>query len=163
MQNDWDVALWKGVCLSVGWPGSCSNLRTDSGAAADESGMDALGNFRRTTGDWAERAVAELVTSWGWQVLERNARLGHYEIDIVARDGGTLVIIEVRFRGPGSLTSGFGSLSASKRRRVRFAGERLWYSRYRHDPTLDHVRFDAASIQLDDTGTTMIEYSRAAF
>ena len=90
-------------------------------------------------------------------------RLGHYEIDIVARDGRTLVIIEVRFRGPGSLTSGFGSLSVSKRRRVRFAGERLWHSQYRHDTTLDHVRFDAASVQLDHTGKTCIEYSMAAF
>lgn len=125
--------------------------------------MDAWSNFQRTTGDWAERTVAELVTSWGWQVLERNVRLGHYEIDIVARDGGTLIVIEVRFRGLGSLTSGFGSLSAAKRRRVRFAGERLWSSRYRHDPTLEHVRFDAASVQLDDAGTTFIEYSRAAF
>ena len=125
--------------------------------------MDASGNFRRTTGDRAECAVAELVTSWGWQVLERNVRVGHYEIDVVARDSGTLVIIEVRFRGPGSFTSGFGSLSASKRQRIRFAGERLWYSRYRHDPTLEHVRFDAASVRLDDAGRTFIEYSRAAF
>jgi len=125
--------------------------------------MDVLDNIRRTTGVRAECAIAELVTSWGWQVLERNVHLGHYEIDIVARDGRTLIIIEVRYRGPGSLTSGFGSLSASKRRRVRFAGERLWYSRYRQDPTLDHVRFDAASVQLDEAGTTFIEYSRAAF
>jgi len=135
----------------------------DSDAGADDSGMVALDNFRRTVGVRAECAVAELVTSWGWQVLERNVRLGHYEIDIVARDGRTLIIIEVRFRGPASLTSGFGSLSASKRRRVRFAGERLWYSRYRDDTTLEHVRFDAASVQLDDAGTTFIEYSRAAF
>lgn len=118
---------------------------------------------RRTTGVLAECAVTELVASWGWQVLERNVRLGHYEIDIVARDGRTLVIIEVRFRGPGSLTSGFGSLSVSKRRRVRFAGERLWHSRYRHDPTVDHMRFDAASVQVDLAGKTYIEYSRAAF
>jgi putative endonuclease len=141
----------------------CSNLRTDSEVHADESDVESVNNFRRTTGDRAEHAVAELVASWGWQVLERNVRLGHYEIDIVAREGATLVVIEVRFRGPGSLTSGFGSLSSSKRRRVRFAGERLWSSRYRHDPTLEHVRFDAASVQLDEAGTTFIEYSRAAF
>jgi Holliday junction resolvase-like predicted endonuclease len=89
--------------------------------------------------------------------------LGHYEIDIVAREATTLVVIEVRFRGTNSLTSGFGSLSTRKRRFVRFAGERLWQSRYRHDQSLERVRFDAASVQLGENGTFAVEYSRAAF
>jgi len=107
--------------------------------------------------------VCNLVESWGWQVLGRNVYQGHYEIDIVAREHRTLVIIEVRFRAPGSLTSGFGSLSAAKRRRVRFAGERLWYSRYRHDESLDYVRFDAASVHISEASEISIDYSRAAF
>ena len=73
----------------------------------------------------------------GWQVVDRNIHAGHYEIDIIAKDGRTLVIIEVRFRGEGALTSGFGSLSPTKRIRVRRAGERLWHAKYRYDSTID--------------------------
>ena len=90
-------------------------------------------------------------------------RLGHYEVDIVARDGTFLVIIEVRFRGPSAFTSGFGSLSQRKRRFVRFAGERLWQTRYKHDESIEHVRFDAASVHIGADGAVSIEYSRAAF
>ncbi len=117
---------------------------------------------RKATGSGAERVVGELITSWGWKVLERNVHVGHYELDIVAREGRTLVIIEVRFRGRGSLTSGFGSLSILKRRRVRWAGERLWHNRYRDDETLDRVRFDAASVHLDGAGKMVVEYALAA-
>jgi putative endonuclease len=115
------------------------------------------------TGIEAECAVVGLVMSWGWQVLGRNVHVSHYELDIIAREGRTLVIVEVRFRGRGSLTSGFGSLSMLKRHRVRWAGERLWHSRYRNDASLDRVRFDAASVHLDTTGQMVIEYAVAAF
>jgi len=100
---------------------------------------------------------------WGWVVLERNVRLGHYEIDVVARDGRVLVVIEVRYRGEGSLTSGFGSLSPTKRIRVRRAGERLWHARYRLDATVDRMRFDAASVHFDTEGRARVEYAKAAF
>ena len=73
------------------------------------------------------------------------------------------MIIEVRFRGEGALTSGFGSLSPTKRIRVRRAGERLWHAKYRYDSTIDRVRFDAASVHFDATGTPSVEYARAAF
>ena len=50
-----------------------------------------------------------------------------------------------------------------KRRRVRWAGERLWHSRYRNDASLDRMRFDAASVHLDAAGKMVIEYAVAAF
>ena len=118
---------------------------------------------RQVIGATAESAVADYLTRLGYLVLQRNVRVGHYEIDVVARDGRVLVIIEVRFRGPGALTSGFGSLSATKRNRVRRAGERLWHSHYRLDPTIDHMRFDAASVHFDTEGNAHIEYAKAAF
>jgi putative endonuclease len=89
--------------------------------------------------------------------------VGPYELDIVARDGKTVVIVEVRFRSARSLTSGFGSLSAAKRQRVRRAGERLWHAEYRHDPTIERMRFDAASVHFDRDGRALVEYAMAAF
>ena len=132
-------------------------------ACADNVGMRTCFVPRHEVGHRAEQAVEQLVRSWGWQVLERNVRAGHLEIDIVARQGATLVIIEVRYRGGGAFTSGFGSLTVGKRRRIRQAGERIWHSRYRHDVTLERMRFDAAAVHVDSMGEFGVDYAFAAF
>ena len=56
----------------------------------------------RRLGDEAENLVAIRLIASGWQILGRNVRSGHGEIDIVAVDPGPpaeLVIVEVRWRG----------------------------------------------------------------
>jgi len=117
---------------------------------------------RRHLGDEAEQLVAEFLETQGMRVVSRNVRLGHLEIDIVARDGPVIAIVEVRRRGSGARTTGFSSLSHEKRRRIRWAGERLWNRVYKFDPTVERMRFDAASVRF--TGDApCIEYARAAF
>jgi putative endonuclease len=95
-------------------------------------------------------------------VVATNLRVGKLEIDIVARDGPVIVVVEVRSRGSSSWTSGFGSIDAKKRARVRRAGERLWQRRYKSDSTVERMRFDAASVTFSSEGTR-VEYARAAF
>ncbi len=110
----------------------------------------------------AETAVAEYLEARGWPIVGRNLRLGRLELDLVARDGRTVVVVEVRTRGTGAYTSAFGSIDWAKRRRIRCAGERLWRDRYRHDSSVDHLRFDAASITFHGQ-TARVTYCRAAF
>ncbi|MFC1642760.1 YraN family protein [Myxococcota bacterium] len=110
----------------------------------------------------AERAVARYLRDQGYLVVGRNVRLGHLELDIVARDDRTVVVVEVRTRGAGAFTSGFGSIDRAKRRRLRWAGERLWRNRYRDDPTVNHMRFDAASVTFSGSDIR-IEYCKGAF
>ncbi|MDX1408423.1 MAG: YraN family protein, partial [Saprospiraceae bacterium] len=45
-----------------------------------------------------EQLAVEHLTSQGYNILERNWRVGQYEIDIIARDHGILVFIEVKTR-----------------------------------------------------------------
>lgn len=71
-------------------------------------------------------------------------------------------MVEVRTRGAGAWTSGFGSIGAQKRSRIRRAGERLWQRRYRRDSSVERLRFDAASVNLD-VEPPVIEYVIAAF
>jgi Holliday junction resolvase-like predicted endonuclease len=89
-------------------------------------------------------------------------RLQYLELDIVARRGELIVVVEVRERGSGAWTSGFGSLDGRKRYRVRLAGQRLWQRRYQRDPTVNRLRFDAASVRFGPGGVE-IEYVEAAF
>jgi Holliday junction resolvase-like predicted endonuclease len=71
-------------------------------------------------------------------------------------------VVEVRTRGASAWTSGLGSIGVVKRRRIRHAGERLWQRRYRRDSSVERLRFDAASVNLD-VEPPVVEYVIAAF
>lgn len=91
-----------------------------------------------------------------------NLRVGRLEIDLVARRGPLIAIVEVRTRGKTAWTTGFGSVDRGKRLRLRRAGERLWQRRYKHDPTAERLRFDVASVNLTREPPS-VEYAIAAF
>ena len=117
---------------------------------------------QQTLGAHAEAAVVSFLQEHGYEVLATNLHLGRLELDIVARQGTTLVVVEVRTRGRTAWTSGFGSIDPKKRARIRRAGERLWQRRFRDDPSVERMRFDAASVSLHGT-ETRVEYVVAAF
>ncbi|HET7541625.1 MAG TPA: YraN family protein [Polyangiaceae bacterium] len=117
---------------------------------------------RSRLGKAAEAAVADWLTVRGVRVLATNVRVSYLEVDILARDGRTLVLVEVRTRGPGSWTSGLGSVDHWKRVRLRRAGERLWQRKFKYQREFDHVRFDVASVSWDGDAIA-VEYVKAAF
>jgi putative endonuclease len=49
-------------------------------------------------GDSGEQIAADYITNLGYKILHRNWHFGHDELDIVARDGDELVIVEVKSR-----------------------------------------------------------------
>jgi len=50
------------------------------------------------TGKKGENMALEFLQKKGYRILEQNWQLGRNEIDIVARDGDTIVIVEVKTR-----------------------------------------------------------------
>jgi len=68
-----------------------------------------------------EDAAAGFLASKGWRVLARNWRQGGLELDIVCEEPGvppTLVFVEVKTRGPGSLGSPSDGLGPAKQKRL---------------------------------------------
>jgi len=118
---------------------------------------------RHERGRRAEELVAQALAGRGYEIVGRNIRVGSLEIDILARIGAVLAVVEVRTRGRGSWTSATASVTATKQRRVRDAASVLWASRFSKDPTLERVRFDVASVNLDATGEPEISYLEAAY
>jgi len=116
----------------------------------------------RFEGDRAERLVADWLEGQGFSIVARNLRLGMLELDIVAREGSAIAVVEVRSRSPESLTSALSSVSQAKVLRLRRAGERLWNRRFRRDPTCTHLRFDLAAVSWEERGPRL-EYVRGAF
>ena len=49
-------------------------------------------------GKWGEDLAAAYLAKKGYEILERDWKSGHHDLDIIARDEDTLVIIEVKTR-----------------------------------------------------------------
>lgn len=118
---------------------------------------------RRDTGARAEALVAAHLAASGFQILAVNLRVGRLELDVVARDGAVVVVVEVRVRGPGAWVRALDSVDAQKRARVRRAGERLWRERFLRDASVERMRFDVAAVELLPGGEARIEIVKAAF
>jgi putative endonuclease len=52
----------------------------------------------QAVGRWGESEAARYLTARGYRILERNLRTPYGEIDILARQGGQLVFVEVKTR-----------------------------------------------------------------
>ncbi|HTB78149.1 MAG TPA: YraN family protein [Polyangiaceae bacterium] len=109
----------------------------------------------------AELAVADYLFALGFDVLARNHRLGHLELDLVARKGRLLVVTEVRTRGRGSYLRAFQSVDPRKRARVAAAVERLWRRRSSWMQGVERVRLDAAAVSFVGR-KTYVEYAPSA-
>jgi putative endonuclease len=121
---------------------------------------------RQRTGQIAEGIVARRLVAAGWEIVERNARTRHGELDIVAGDGRTLVFIEVKAIRQGT---GFGPerpiLYVDRRKQLRV--RRLataWMAERQRTPPYDEIRFDAVGVILDGAGHAVdVEHIEGAF
>jgi putative endonuclease len=117
---------------------------------------------RHSDGARAEAAVAAWLERRRYAIVATNLRIGRLEIDVVARLGPVIAVVEVRTRSSAAWTTAFGSVDRKKQLRLRRAGERLWQRRYKHDPSAERLRFDVASVNLA-TDPPTVEYVIAAF
>jgi putative endonuclease len=129
----------------------------------DLSRADEIHAARARLGAAAEDAVADYLRARGVEVIARNVRVGRLEIDLIARDGPVIAIIEVRTRGPGSFQRALDSIDARKRARIRRAGEALWRTRFSGDASVERMRFDVASVTFPPEGGALVEHVKAAF
>ena len=104
---------------------------------------------RREIGTVGEDAAARILMRRGYTIIARNVRTRRGEIDLIARDGGTLVFVEVRSRRgapPGTAAESIGS--AKRHRLSQLADEYV--------QTLSNApeswRIDALALELDSVG-----------
>lgn len=109
----------------------------------------------RELGRLGEQYVVERLIEAGWVVLDRNVRFRSGEIDIIALDGWTLVILEVKTRR--SIGTGLPqtAVTPQKLRRLRaLAGEYLM----ERAPSHRDLRIDVVGIQVDPDGSLTVEH-----
>lgn len=69
-------------------------------------------------GQAAEARAARHLESRGLRIIERNYTCRHGEIDLIARDGETLVFVEVRARSSNAFGGAAASITAAKRAKL---------------------------------------------
>ena len=110
-------------------------------------------------GALGEQIACEYLIKQGYQILERNWSNGHKEIDIIAKDGDTIVIVEVKTRRSTYLVEPEATVDVYKQRNLIWAAN-SYVRRYQYD--LD-VRFDIISIVIDRNNEKRIEHIEDAF
>ncbi|MDE3153671.1 MAG: YraN family protein [Acidobacteriota bacterium] len=96
----------------------------------------------------------------GYEILARRYRSRFGEIDIIARDGPTLVFVEVKCRAGTAFGSGADAITPRKRFHIlRVAEEYL----ARHGATEVPCRFDVVVVSFEGDGRPRVEVIRSAF
>lgn len=111
-------------------------------------------------GQRGEDIAARYLRRQGYKILERNARFGKYEIDIIAREGDTIAFVEVKTRRSNDLTAPEDSIGYTKQRHIQNAAE--CYCARHPDPEM-YYRFDVVSVILPDEGKPTVTLLRNAF
>lgn len=112
------------------------------------------------TGAAIENAAAEWLEARALICVERNFRCRGGEIDLIMRDGNTLVFVEVRLRSRSSFGSAAESVTVTKQRRVIHAAH--YYLTTRTNNADRACRFDVLAAQ-QEGGAIVWEWVQGAF
>jgi putative endonuclease len=113
------------------------------------------------TGRRGEVLATEFLVEQRYIIVEKNYRKPYGEIDIIARDGDTLVFIEVKTRQSTVFGTPFEAVDQRKQRQIsRVAQEYLQVHAYFDMP----ARFDVIGVRLDRENRLVgIEHLKNAF
>ena len=89
--------------------------------------------------------AAEYLKTQGYEVLEQNFRCKMGEIDLIAKEGGTLVFAEVKYRSRSDY--GYPSDAVDHKKQVRISNAAAFYLLKYYDTIQIPVRFDVIAIQ----------------
>lgn len=110
--------------------------------------------FRKRLGDFGEDLARTLLESRGYEIIEGKYHTRYGELDLVARDGETLVFVEVKTRVGQKYGSGLVALTKGKQRHMHRAAL-IYMMRKGYRNCL--CRFDILALTLDHQGR-LVDY-----
>lgn len=113
---------------------------------------------RKNFGQTGEELATDFLKEKGYEILERNWRFRHIEVDIIARHKQILVFVEVKTRKGADWGEPYTAVDERKQRTLIYAAERYLFG---HGLDLE-VRFDIVSI-ISNPGRTALEHIEGAF
>ncbi|MBW2614211.1 MAG: YraN family protein [Deltaproteobacteria bacterium] len=116
-------------------------------------------NRKQAFGKVGESVAVQYLKKQGYKIIEKNYRTKVGEIDIIAKEKGSLVFVEVKTRRSRSFGSPKWAITPQKKRNLSKAA--LYYLKTTDQSGAD-ARFDVVSILADEDGME-IELIRNAF
>ncbi|OLC72112.1 MAG: YraN family protein [Gemmatimonadetes bacterium 13_1_40CM_4_69_8] len=109
-------------------------MRTDPAGWTDD---------RHKRGLAGEEQAIQYLLARGWHIVAHRFRVGHTEIDLIARQGSLVAFVEVKARRGTAFGSPLEAVTGAKRRELVKAA-RVWVDR--HGRPADVYRFDCIAI-----------------
>ncbi len=110
-------------------------------------------------GRYGENAAARRLVSLGWHILDRNWRCARGELDIVARDGGCAVFVEVKTRRTSMYGSAVEAVDERKLARLRQLAA-AWLETH-PEPHFAEIRIDVIGVAIPPGGAPEFDHLRA--
>jgi putative endonuclease len=130
--------------VTCGWPADCRSGR--------------MSRYRQDVGETGENLACRELERRGYAILARRYRRRGGELDIIARDGSTVVFVEVKARGGHEFGEAAEAVTGLKRRRMK----QLAYDYLARYRLLDcPCRFDVVSIHISGTEPAIEVYQNA--
>ncbi len=98
------------------------------------------------TGNKGENMAAEFLAKKGYEILTRNYRYKHAEIDLIVKRGNWLLFVEVKTRSSNAYGEPEEFVTDFKARKIFEAAEEYIFA----TDWQGHVRFDVVSIKLGE-------------
>lgn len=114
----------------------------------------------RSLGTVGEELACRFLRHRGLRIVAQNFTCRFGEIDLIAREGRTLVFVEVKCRR--SVSAGEPLESITRRKRLQIIRSAQWYLK-RHGLSDSLCRFDAVSVKIDAGGEASCEVVVNAF
>ncbi|PJE75925.1 YraN family protein [Candidatus Uhrbacteria bacterium CG10_big_fil_rev_8_21_14_0_10_48_11] len=112
---------------------------------------------RKAVGEQGEALARHYLRHCGFTILETNARFGHHEVDIIARDKKEIVFVEVKTRSGAQ----FGTPEASvTSRKIRNLEQALATYLNRH-PSIAAARIDVVAIYFTEGRKPRLKHFRS--
>lgn len=148
-------------CRGVDGGRGCQGAACQDGdAIIAVSKDDRQGVRNKELGKRGEEAAARYLYLRGYEILERNWECFAGEADIIARDGDTLVFVEVKTRR--NTEKGFPSEAVGAKKRKRY--EKIALAYVEDYPELDvPVRFDVVSLVVVGKNKALLRHHINAF
>lgn len=114
---------------------------------------------KKEIGEMGENTAANLLIEKGHIILDRNYRVGHLELDIIAQKDDTIAFVEVKTRSANYLVSPQDAVNYRKRYRIVSAANGYM----RHFQRRENARLDVITVLHQYGKVVSVEHIENAF
>ena len=114
---------------------------------------------KKEIGEFGENAAANLLIEKGYKILERNYRVGHLEVDIIALKDNTIAFVEVKTRSVDFIVSPSEAVSIRKQSLIIKAADGYVCQFNRQE----NARFDIINVLHDNGNVVSVEHLEDAY